>query len=128
MTTQAEPLNLSPNEIRKTLDIFLKAWSVSAVADYLECSTDEALDFLEREEIQALIEERSDRLHKLYSRMPKTVYLELIMNELHNVDGSTTATKIQSLLNCFLTWYKESPPPSNTEFAEALLAEFRKAS
>jgi len=110
-------------ETARALDVFLRAWSVAALAEHLDCTTDEALDFLESPEITRIIEERSKRMQAIYSRMPKTVYLELIMTELHKVDAGTTATKIQSLLNCFLAWYKEAPPPSNTEFAEKVLEQ-----
>lgn len=111
---------------REALDVFHKAWSVSALAEHLDTDVDGALDFLEDPTIWAYIEERADRMQKLYARMPKSVYLEIIMAELHNTSESTTATKIQSLLNCFLQWYKEAPAPSNTEFAEAVMNSLRE--
>jgi len=104
------------------LNVFLRAWSISALAEHLETDIDGALDFLEKPDIQEAIEQRAQRLHKLYSRMPKTVYVDLVMTELNNADAGTTATKFQALLNCFLQWYRETPAPSDTEFSQRVMA------
>ncbi len=106
------------------IDTFLNYWSIKSVQDESEMTFDEALAFLERKEVKVYMEERSNRLEAMYSRMPKALYLQIVMNRVqHVMTNQATATEIKAVMDMFLTYYREAPPPSSSEFAEAIATQ-----
>ena len=108
-------VNLNP------LNNFLETWSISALSKELGGSFEEALDYLELPEVRQTIDDRAKRITRVYSRMPKAFYAQVIMSRVAQFDGQTRATEIATVMQCFLQWFREAPPPSDREFAEQLL-------
>ncbi len=111
------------NEDTTLIDAFLEHWSIKSIQSLNDWSFDQCLEFLERDDIKEFIEARSKRLEKMYSRMPKALYLQIVMNRVdHVLTNDKSATELAKVMDMFMVYHREAPPPSDNQFARSIAA------
>lgn len=119
-----EPVDLTRAEA------FAQSWNMSDVMRPGGSETEDwwsykqALEYVSQEEVMAYLDECSLLMEKIYSRMPKYVAILKIMQFMAT---ATTATEKSAVFNSFSKWFDSTPPPSNNEIADQMMAQLEKA-
>ena len=110
-------------------EAFAQSWNLSDVmkpkgSDVEEWSYKQALEYVSQEEVMTYLDECSAMMEKIYSRMPQYIAIVKIMQSMAT---AVSATEKSAVFNSFSKWFDSTPPPSNNEIADQMMAQLERS-